>query len=108
MYIVQNVQGRYFALFICFSSWYFDLTLKVQITMQVIHFVVCRDVLGVSSANSVGPDQEQSDLGQHCLPLYSNKSMVLANKCSRRQKQTTLRDAALICFLLCDAFFQKL
>ena len=42
-------------------------------------FVAHRNVLDTSSSNSVDPDQEQSDLGPHYLPLELQKSLMLAN-----------------------------
>ena len=53
-------------------------------------------ILKVISANSVDPDQEQSDLGPHCLPVCKNWFEKFAIIFSRRHKQTTFLDAGLL------------
>ena len=39
------------------------------------------------------PDQEQSDLGPHCLPICKNRFEKFARIFSRRNKQTKFSDA---------------
>ena len=53
-------------------------------------------ILKVISANSVDPDQEQSDLSPHCLPVCKNRFEKFARIFSRRQKQTTFSDAVFL------------
>ena len=53
-------------------------------------------ILKVISANSVDPDQEQSDLGPHCLPVCKNRFETFARIFSRRHKQTTFSDAGFL------------
>ena len=53
-------------------------------------------ILKVISANSVDPDQEQSDLGPHCLPVCKNRFEKFARIFSRRHKQTTFSDAGFL------------
>ena len=45
------------------------LSLKVNITSQLNHFLVCWNIFEVSSTNGEDPAQ-QSDLGPNCLSIY--------------------------------------
>ena len=47
-------------------------------------------------ANSVDPDQEQSDQGPHCLPVCKNRFETFARIFSRRHKQMTFSDAGFV------------
>ena len=42
------------------------------------------------------PDQEQSDLGPHCLPVCKNRFEKFARIFSRQHKQTTFSDAVFL------------
>ena len=42
------------------------------------------------------PDQEQSDLGPHCLPVCKNRFEKFARTFSRRHKQTTSSNAGFL------------
>ena len=42
------------------------------------------------------PDQEQSDLGPHCLPVCKNRFEKFARIFSRQHKQTTFSDAGFL------------
>ena len=42
------------------------------------------------------PDQEQSDLGPHCLPVCKNRFGKFARIFSRQHKQTTFTDAGFL------------
>ena len=53
-------------------------------------------ILKVIIANSVDPDQEQSDQGPHCLPVCKNRFEKSARIFSRRHKQTTFSDAVFL------------
>ena len=53
-------------------------------------------ILKVIFANSVDPDQEQSDLGPHCLPVCKTRFEKSARIFSRRHKQTTFSDAVFL------------
>ena len=53
-------------------------------------------ILKVIFANSVDPDQEQSDQGPHCLPICKNRFEKFARIFSRRHKQTTFSDAVFL------------
>ena len=78
------------------STFYFLLTLKAPITTIVVCFVICLWFLKVVFANSVDPDQEQSDQGPHCLPVCKNRFEKSARIFSRRHKQTTFSDAVFL------------
>ena len=53
-------------------------------------------ILKVISAKSVDPDQEQSDLGPHCLPVCKNRFEKFARIFSRQHKQTTFSDVGFL------------
>ena len=53
-------------------------------------------ILKVASANSVDPDQEQSDQGPHCLPVCKFFFKKSTRIFSRRHKQTTFSDAVFL------------
>ena len=53
-------------------------------------------ILKVIFANSVDPDQEQSDQGPHCLPVCKNRFEKSARIFSRRHKQATFSDAVFL------------
>ena len=53
-------------------------------------------ILKVIFANSVDPDQEQSDLGPHCLPVCKNRFEKFARIFSRWHKQMTFSDAVFL------------
>ena len=57
-------------------------------------------VLNVSFANSVDPDQTESDLGPHCLPVCKNRFGKFARIFSIRHKQTTFSDAGFLGVLM--------
>ena len=61
-------------------------------------------ILKVIAANSVDPDQEQSDLGPHCLPVCKNRFEKFARIFSRRHKQTTFSDAGFLGALRVNSF----
>ena len=68
------------------------LTLKAPNTINCVWLIVYWNDWDASLTNSVDPDQT-APLGavwswSTLLPLYSNQSIMLANKCSRRHKQT--------------------
>ena len=44
----------------------------------------------------MNPDQEQSDLGPHCLPVCKNRFEMFARIFSRRHKQMTFSDAVFL------------
>ena len=53
-------------------------------------------ILKVIFANSVDPDQEQSDQGPHCLPVCKNRFEKSARIFSRRHEQATFSDAGFL------------
>ena len=54
-----------------YQVYLFALTLKLPINCRLLV------LLKVIFANSVDPDQEQSDLGPHCLPVCKNRCLSL-------------------------------
>ena len=76
--------------------------LRTRINPQTSNHNNCRlrchllVIFKVISANSVDSDQEQSDLGQHCLPVCKNRFEKIARIFSRRHKQTTFSDAGFL------------
>ena len=53
-------------------------------------------ILKVIFANSVDPDQEQSGLGPHSLPVCKTRFEKSARIFNRRHKQTTFSDAVFL------------
>ena len=50
------------------------------------------------------PDQKQSDLGPHCLPVCKNRFEKFARVFSRRRKQTTFSDVGFLGVLRVNPF----
>ena len=53
-------------------------------------------ILKVIFANSVDPNQEQSDQGPHCLPVCKNSFEKFAKIFNRRLKQMSFSDAGFL------------
>ena len=58
--------------------------LKLQPQQKLYAYVVCWYVLEAFPANSLDPNQEQSDLGPLCLSLYLDLLNTSGKNCSRR------------------------
>ena len=46
------------------------LSLKCQSQEKMSAYVICWNALEALWGKSVNPDQDQFDLGPHCLPIY--------------------------------------